>query len=77
MILVKKPNYKSIDRRKTTTTTGIPKRGATFDHDSIDRAQSAPSSPALSHFARTRSTHNRTLMNQNDVVRIDKYDYRF
>jgi len=76
MILVKKSNYKTIDRRKTTAT-GLPRRGATFDHNLIDRAQSAPSSPALSHFARTRSTHNRTLTNQNDIVRIDKYDYRF
>jgi len=69
MILVKKSNQNFNDRRKTTIT-GISKRRPTVEYDSIEHAQSAPSSPNL---ARQRSNNNHIAMDQIDVVRIKKY----
>jgi hypothetical protein len=71
MILVKKSNQNFNDRRKTTIT-GITKRRPTVEYDSIEHAQSAPSSPNLSHIARQRSTNNHIPMDRIDVVRFKK-----
>jgi len=68
MIVVKKSNQ-NFDRRKTTVT-GISRRRPTIDYNSIEHAQSAPSSPNL---ARQRSNNNHIAMDQIDVVRIKKY----
>ncbi len=71
MIVVKKSNQ-NFDRRKTTVT-GISRRRPSIDYNSIEHAQSAPSSPNLSHLARQRSNNNHIAMDQIDVVRINKY----
>jgi len=70
MIVVKKSNQNFNDRRKTTIT-GISRRRPTIDYDSIEHAQSAPSSPNLSYLARQKSNNNHIPMDQIDVVRIN------
>jgi translation elongation factor EF-Tu-like GTPase len=66
----KLPNFN--DQRKTTIT-GISRRRPTIDQDSIEHAQSAPTSPALLRTVKHRSSHNYIIMDPMDVVRTQKY----
>jgi hypothetical protein len=75
MIVGKKSNVDFNDRRQTTIT-GISRRRPTIDSDSMEHAQSAPSSPNLSHVARRRTEQNYIPMNRIDVVRIKKHNSR-